>query len=198
MNSNNNSLQKQITELQKDNICVQRSLTRIESTVMDIRSILVRRSRSNSQLRPSSVSQNQPTSSTEVKPSVENIPAVAGRSRRRELLQNIANRPVPTNICWYHRQFGAAANPKNCLPGCKFEGKIVGKPMISINHPQKKTIPVPQPNLLNVAVAPSFPEVPPTEPVMQNRQPELIQATDQSNPEAMDDLDDLINLSESE
>lgn len=34
----------------------------------------------------------------------------------RKLLQDIANRPIPKPICWYHQRHGIATKPTNC-PG---------------------------------------------------------------------------------
>lgn len=40
----------------------------------------------------------------------------------RQKINEVANRPVKIDICWFHRMFGAAANPANCpgQPTCKF------------------------------------------------------------------------------
>lgn len=128
----NQNLHQQIIEIQKDNISFQRSLVRIESTVMDIRSILLRRARSTSSHRPSNQKENPITPSAMVNtPKVINSTPI--RTRRRELLQNIANRPISNSICWYHKQFGIAANPLNCQPGCTFLASLAGKPMKNIN-----------------------------------------------------------------
>ncbi len=107
-----------IAQLQQDMIEVHRSLNRIESAVMDLRSIILRRNRTASTTR--SENRNCSRVQSVVSPT-NNVPASIPRtSRSRQLLNDIANRPINNSICWYHRQFGVAANPANCNASCTF------------------------------------------------------------------------------
>lgn len=64
------------------------------------------RSRENRSASRPTHSHGNPSTS---RPTHPNVPGPA-----RKLLQDIANRPTPINICWYHKRHGIATNPKNC------------------------------------------------------------------------------------
>lgn len=107
----------QLNEIRRDVIAVQRSLVRIEANSM------AQRNRQQRSTPPA-------TAITTPRP-----------SRARTLLNEIANRETVQTICWYHKTYGAAADPKNCQ-GCGF----IAPPRIIIpprTKPKSKIAPIP-------------------------------------------------------
>lgn len=76
-------------------------------------------------------------------------------SRYRQLVDQAYNQPAKPKICWYHRVYGAAANPANCNNSCEFvpPAKVITKPAKKkssndIQPVTKPNEPLPPPNPL--------------------------------------------------
>lgn len=63
----------------------------------------------------------------------------------RRLLQEVANRDFVQEICFHHRRFGKATNPRDCpgAPECKFVPPIIVKKVVPkvITKPNAKSEP---------------------------------------------------------
>lgn len=213
MNPVNNNLPASSNQnYHQDMIEVHRSLNRIESAVMDLRSIVLRHNRTTSSSRHPIRDRSTtapvaiPTGNRRTAHSRQAVIASIPRtSRPQQLLQEIANLPVRNTVCWYHRQFGIAANPAHCTPGCTF----VAPPQIEeIRNAQRSssaarrsrinpapisaaaTSSIASHSVVNtIPVAAAVPNVP------------ITQVAAVSNPEQMatDQMDDdLLNLSDSD
>lgn len=177
-------LSVEISELRKDINAIQRSLVRIEFGLIKTESSTKKRNRSlsdpDSHQRPSAV-QSRITRARPVTPNVVTV------TPRQQLLQKLADKPIHQEICWYHRQFGAAADPSKCMPGCKF----VAPPKLL---PKPKTTMVPIPAARNSS----------SKPLVQTTTNVSVQPTvstvKTSKTEPMDETleETLLNLSDSE
>lgn len=181
----------QLTELRRDIISMERSLVRIESSLMYLTKIVRNNRSSTPDAQILAQPSNQPLA---VKPITSNRstnqhgPTMVPRSR--QLLQDIANRPVSNKICWYHRQFGAATNPKNCLPGCTYKAPPVIRPPTPVApNPVQEPMPIANPVQEPIPIANPTVLIPvPSNPIVSNQ---IMDTSDNYDLE-----EDLLNLSE--
>lgn len=121
----------------------------------------------------------------------------AKQSRARQLLNNIAANPTPTNICWYHKQFGNAS--QHCIAPCDFIATI--PIVIAPPVPAVKTLVIaPIPASLPAVVAPPTPiktEVEPkkTQPMTIEQHNDLANAILQNQRSTLSDSSDTDNSS---
>lgn len=176
----------------QDMIEVQRSLNRIESAVMDLRSIILRRNRNTSNTRSTNrdrsvhASTSVPVYNHRTHLQQTAPTSVPRTSRPRQLLQDIANRPNKNTVCWYHKRFGISAHPGNCPTGCTF---LAPPNLLEIRNTRRQSS-VPRQPMAN--------PIPPATvvPIIPNAQ---IATTSDSENMAMDQIEnDLLNLSDSD
>lgn len=177
------TISSQLSSIEHNLMSIHRSLNRVESLVLEVRSNILRRSRSNlrSPSRHSDPAiQPVPANHRQSRPR-QAVQAVQYRTtRQRQLLQDIANRPIDNSICWYHRQFGIAANPANCPASCTFV-----PPSRNEIHPQRNANPPPRNENIQIPAA-----IPAVIPAPAPPAP--------ANDVNMAAEDDLLNLSDSE
>lgn len=116
----------QLNTNQRDLIAIQRSLVRIEASLMKTEStnhFVDRNTPRSSSIgpainRPRPNGNNVPTTANSGRQLSNQVPPTP--SRGRQLLNQLADQPIPKRPCLQHRNFGYAADVRQCNTNCNF------------------------------------------------------------------------------
>lgn len=115
---------------QQPKISVANELLAIRNTMQ-----LTQQSVSRLEKHLATVAKNKNQENLPKKRSASSTPTIV--TKRRQLLENIANRDPPPRPCWKHRVYGAAA--RECDPPCNYQRPIPIKPAKLKQAVQTKT-----------------------------------------------------------